>query len=170
MEQKHTSENTSINTITKVYNQIQFESGTILLDYGGGKYDTNTEYLADMGIRCLVYDPYNRSEEHNKIVIDFIEDIEGADYIVCANVLNVIEEDEIILDILEHIKSLIHEDGKIYIQIYESDKSGQGEVTTKGYQRNQRTITYRSLIQEVFIKRDWTISRKSNIFEVRPNR
>ena len=44
MEQKYSSKDTSINVVNKVYKQYLFNANSKILDYGGGKYDTNKEY------------------------------------------------------------------------------------------------------------------------------
>lgn len=163
MKQEYTSAKTSINTVTKIYKNIEFVMGSEVLDYGGGKYDTNTEYLKERGVNCYVFDPYNRTEEHNQKVLDYFRYRQGSDYIVCANVLNVIKEDFIIIEILHNIKQLISEKGIIYIQIYEGGKQSIGKRTIKGYQRNQKTVDYETFLRVVF-NENWNISRKSNIF------
>jgi hypothetical protein len=45
MSQEFSSKNTSVNTITKVYKRFKFKANSLILDYGGGKYDTNKAYL-----------------------------------------------------------------------------------------------------------------------------
>ena len=35
------------------------------LDIGGGKYDSVTEMYSEHGAENVVYDPFNRSAEHN---------------------------------------------------------------------------------------------------------
>ena len=149
IKQKYTSADTSINTISAVYKLIDTPN-TVILDYGGGKYDTNAEYMMQ---KCnspvLVFDPYNRTQEHNSKVIQFFK-LNPAKIAVCSNVLCVIKEDEVILDILENIKSLMAENGLLYIRVYERDRNGIGCRTTKGWQRNQKTEDYIPFIQQVF--------------------
>jgi len=161
MKQEHTSDKTSINTVTKLYNSVFFPPGTEILDYGGGKYDTNTNLLKSRGVVCKVYDPYNRSLEHNTDVLVYFTN--GADVIVCANVLNVIKEDTVITNVLKHIDQLLKSNGTAYIQIYEGDKTGEGKKTSKGFQRNQKTICYLPLITSVFSN----VTRKGNIFTIK---
>ena len=43
-EQLYSSADTSINTVSAVYKYIDAPN-TVILDYGGGKYDTNVEYM-----------------------------------------------------------------------------------------------------------------------------
>lgn len=162
--QKYKSEKTSINTVTKVYKRFNFKSNSLILDYGGGKYDTNKKFMEDKGHKLLVYDPYNRDSNHNNKVLDEINVHNGADIIVCANVLNVILEDEIIDDILENLMKYTNEFSIIYIQIYEGDKSGIGKVTSKGFQRNLKSSYYISYLEKIF--KDYNIRQFGNIFEL----
>lgn len=166
MVQKYTSKDTSINTVSAVYKKVNFLKGTAILDYGGGRYDTNKKYMKDnFNCNVLVYDPYNRSIEHNQKVRQYFEK-SPALFVVCSNVLNVIQEDIIILNILGDIYKLMDKQGTLYIKIYERDKSGIGCETNKGWQRNQRTDAYIVYIQQVFgINCD--IKKKNNILIVK---
>jgi hypothetical protein len=160
MKQEYTSANTSINAITSIYNKVTFPKGTEILDYGGGRYDTNANHLKPSGVLLKVYDPYNRTPKHNEAVLRHFKS--GAEVIVCANVLNVIKEDEVILNVLRHINMLLK--GTAYIQIYEGDKTGNSKQTSKGYQRNQKTAEYIKLLDNVFDSS--IIKRKGNILIV----
>ena len=149
IKQQYTSANTSINTVSAVYKLIDTPN-TVILDYGGGKYDTNAEYmLQKCNSRVLVFDPYNRTPEHNSKVIQYFK-LNPAKIVVCSNVLCVIKEYEIILDILGNIRDLMDNYGILYIRVYERDKTGVGCSTTKGWQRNQSRESYIPLIQQVF--------------------
>lgn len=70
-----------------------------------------------------------------------------------------IAEPEVIRDVLETIKHLAKNKAKVVFAIYEGDKTGKGKVTTKGYQRNQKTADYMKLINEYF---DYT-HKKGNL-------
>ena len=162
--QEYTSEKTSINKVTKVYKRFKFKENSIILDYGGGKYDTNKEYMKTLGCNLLVYDPYNRTEIENSYALNYVMSNGGADFIVCANVLNVIKEDDILLDILNNLLLYANSSTKFYIQVYEGDKSGIGKETVKGYQRNEKTLNYIQMIKMVF--KNYNIKRYENIYEV----
>lgn len=140
--QKYTSAKTSVNTLTKVYTKMDFSRGDVILDYGGGKYDTNKDYMKTMGKVLYVYDPFNRPEAENKEVIHQIITRGGADYVVCANVLNVIAEDYVIQEILTNVWNFTKPGGIMYIQIYEGNKTGNMEPTTRGFQRNWKADNY----------------------------
>lgn len=152
MTQEYTSKNTSINStkLPKIFSLVHFDSGTTNIDYGGGKFDNATEYLSKMDVRNYIYDPYNRTEEHNRKVIDLINERGGADTATCSNVLNVIKEPEIRQNILENIKRLVKPEGNIYITVYEGSGDGNETPTKAGYQLNKKTEDYLEEIRRVF--------------------
>jgi hypothetical protein len=164
MSQEFSSKNTSVNTITKVYKRFKFKANSLILDYGGGKYDTNKAYLESLGHSCYVYDPYNRSKEENELALSSVLSRGGADVVVCANVLNVIKEDSIIQEILQDILNYVHLGSKVYIQIYEGNKSGVGLPTSRGYQRNEVTSQYLDMIKKVYAPNK--IFKHGNIYEI----
>lgn len=150
LNQQYTSQDTSINVINKVYTKGKYVKGSNILDYGGGKYDSNIEYMEQKGCRVIVYDPYNRSEEYNKNTMDFVSN-NLIHYIVCSNVLNVIKEDNIITEIIKNILEIKQKNNgcKVYISVYEGDKTGNQKETTKGWQRNQKTSCYIEFIKNL---------------------
>lgn len=166
LKQEYTSKDTCINTVSAIYKQIGFGMFSTILDYGGGKYDTNAQYMKEeRECTVLVYDPYNRTPEHNRKVLKHFTN-RPAHFVVCSNVLNVIKEDEIILHILRHIYSLMNKNGFLYIKVYERDKSGIGCRTTKGWQRNQRLVDYIPFIEKAFGKH-CEIEKKKDIIVVK---
>lgn len=150
--QEFTSENTSINSkkLPAVFNMVSFNPGTVNLDYGGGRFDNVAEYLEQYDVVNLVYDPYNRSSEHNREVIRLIREHGGADTATCSNVLNVIKEREVRLNVLKNISKLVKAGGTIYITVYEGKGNNEGTPTKSGYQLNRKTADYLEEIQEVF--------------------
>jgi hypothetical protein len=153
-----------VNTVSAVYKRKKIPAGSIVLDYGGGKYDANIEYMKKKGVEVKVYDPYNRNEDYNEKTLNYFK-ANPAKYIVCANVLCVIKEDECILNILENIKKYSAPNATIYIQVYERNKDGLG-ISTKDdcWQRNQKTKEYLPFVNKVFTNAD--ISLKGKIIEV----
>ena len=130
----HTSAKTSRNIIPSAFKG--FVVGPVNLDIGGGKYDTATEFLKEKNITNLVYDPFNRSVEHNQEVMSQVK-TNGCDTITCLNVLNVIQKDERI-EIYKHIKSLLETThcGKVILQTYAGNRSGVAEFTDDVNQNN----------------------------------
>lgn len=169
-EQEYSSADTSINSgkLPAVFNMINFKSGSINLDYGGGKFDNAAAYLAEKyDATNLVYDPYNRTAKHNSEVIKEIRANDGADTATCSNVLNVIQEESARIKVLENIKKLVKPSGEVYITVYEGNGSGQGKVTqnNKSYQLNKKTADYLEEIQSVFPD----ATRKGKLIIAHPN-
>lgn len=85
---------------------VDFTPGQVVIDFGGGKFDNSVNYLKDKDVTLLVYDPYNRSAEHNKEVLRVIRENGGADAAINSNVLNVIKEPEARQQVLKNIKKI----------------------------------------------------------------
>lgn len=160
-DQKISSANTSINSskLPAIFRLVKFEPDTLNLDYGGGKFDNAAEYLAQQNVTNLVYDPYNRSTQHNAEVLQKVRENGGADTITISNVLNVIAEPEARLTVLRNAKKLVKPGGNVYITVYEGNKSGEGTETKSGYQLNKSTADYIDEIASVFS----TVNRKGKL-------
>lgn len=154
-EQEFSSANTSINSskLPAVFNKVKFNPGTINLDYGGGKFDNATEFLANQDVDNLIFDKFNRSDEHNKNVIKKIRQNGGADTATCSNVLNVIKERDIrVNEVIKNIYSLLKSGGTAYFTVYEGTGAGDSRETKAGYQLNKKTADYVEEIEEIFGK------------------
>lgn len=151
-QQEFTSERTSINStkLPAIYKLINIPSGSVAIDYGGGKFDNAVEYMRDLGVTLYVYDPYNRTDEHNREVIKAVRKNGGADYAICSNVLNVIKEPSIRTEVLKNIKTLLKSTGKLYLTVYEGRGDGAEGETKSGYQLNKPTAGYLEEIREIF--------------------
>lgn len=152
ISQEFTSENTSINSnkLPAIFKMVSFEPGTTNIDYGGGRFDNVAEYLTQYDVINLVYDPYNRTSEHNKEVLRTLRRAGGADTATCSNVLNVIKEPEVRKNVLENISKIVKPGGKVYITVYEGSGKGDEGPTKAGYQLNRKTADYLEEIQQVF--------------------
>lgn len=151
-EQEYDSANTSINStkLPAVYKMISFPKGSVGVDYGGGKFDNAVESLAEQGVTLHVYDPYNRSAEHNRGVLNALRSNGGADFAVCSNVLNVIKEPEARMNVLKNIKKITKSGKPVYVTVYEGSGTGNEGPTKSGYQLNRKTADYLEEIQQVF--------------------
>jgi hypothetical protein len=148
--QKISSAATSVKQVPAILNkilQVMDHPGSFLaytsdvLDMGGGKYDLLTARFREMGIRNWVYDPFNRSPEHNAFVVEMLT-TKRADNAVCSNVLNVIKDpfDRKVMHRL--LQSMTKEDGLVFFTVYEGDGSSVGRKTSKGWQANKPTKSY----------------------------
>lgn len=151
-DQEFDSAKTSINSnkLPAVYRMISFPAGSIGVDFGGGSFDNAVEYINDLGATLLVYDPYNRSAEHNRQVIKMLKDNGGADWAVNSNVLNVIKEPEARKAVLKNISKITKPNAPIYITVYEGRGDRKEGPTKAGYQLNRKTQDYLEEIQKVF--------------------
>ena len=154
--QKYTSASTSINKsklpkgYTTVGKHFGWTKGTTHLDIGGGRFDNAIEHLATHGVNAHVYDPYNRSEEHNTNALAKAGNGQ-ADTVSLFNVLNVIDDPEHHTSALQLAHSSLKTKGKLFVGVYEGDKSGKGKQTGKdSYQRNEKIDAYLPTIQKVF--------------------
>lgn len=151
-DQEYDSAATSINStkLPAIYRMIKLQPGTVGVDFGGGKFDNAIEYLRDQDVTLCVYDPYNRSAEHNREVLRTLRANRGADFAINSNVLNVIKEPEARKGVLENIKKITKSGAPIYITVYEGRGDAKEGVTKSGYQLNRKTADYLEEIQEVF--------------------
>lgn len=152
VDQEYDSAATSINSnkLPAIYKMVSFNPGDVIVDFGGGKFDNAVEYIKDKGATLVVYDPYNRSAEHNREVLKILRENGGADAAVNSNVLNVIKEPEARKNVLENIARITKPGAPIYITVYEGKGDGQEGPTKSGYQLNRKTADYLEEIQEVF--------------------
>lgn len=167
-DQEYDSSKTSINKgkTPAVFKLVKsWKPDTINLDYGGGKYDSATEYLKSLGVTNLIYDKYNRDNTHNNKVLKLIRNNGGADTATCSNVLNVIKEANVRNSILRNIKSLLKPNGTLYITVHEGNKDAVEGPTKSGYQLNRKTEGYLDEIREVFPDAE----RKGKLIIAHPN-
>ena len=156
VKQKYGSGNTSLRQVAAGFKKIEFQPGTVNLDLGGGKYDEGTKYLAERGVKNLVFDPVNRDSEHNQQIFEAVKN-GGVDTVTCNNVLNVIKEsaarDNVILQCAKALKP----GGTAYFTVYEGDGNGTGRQSqADSWQEHRKTADYMEEIKrhfkDVFLK------------------
>ena len=153
--QEITSADTSINSerLPAGYNNLikknVFKKGQSVIDIGGGKFDNAVEKLKTLGARLYVYDPFNRTQEHNDRVVEAVAD-GAADIAVSNNTLNVINEDANVMRVIAQAHNALKQNGKAYFTVYEGDRSGVSKLTSKGFQRNLPTTAYIDAVKKVF--------------------
>ena len=146
MYQQYTSAKTCVNQVPAAFKRIEWIPGTVNLDYGGGRFDTATNYLYEQGVTNLVFDPFNRSMEHN---IGVLHHRVRANTATLCNVLNVVKERCTRHQILKNLKSLVKREGQIYISCYRG-RGTEPTVTTRGWQENRPLETYLEEVHAVF--------------------
>jgi hypothetical protein len=137
--------------------------GMTVLDFGGGKYDLATKFLASKGIKNLVFDT-QLTAEHNDAVIKHAK-THGVDAVTLNNVLNVVPE-EIGHEILEQISELIGPETPILVSVYEGDGTGIQSPTRA--QRNLKAIKYLPMLEKAFSTRE--IKKSADSFYILPEK
>lgn len=155
--QEFTSAATSINKAklptgySTVHKKLKgWKPDTLHIDIGGGKFDNAVEFLGNLGVEAHVYDPFNRTPEHNQRVMERVGK-QGADTASMFNVLNVIKEPEYRIEALRTAHKTLKPGGRIFIGIYEGDRSGVGKRTkADSWQNNMPTAAHLDEVREVF--------------------
>jgi hypothetical protein len=154
MRQEYTSAKTSIKQVPAGFNIVDkhfgWQPNTVNLDIGGGKYDLMTEKLLEKNATNLVYDPYNRSLEHNlKIVYRITET--SVDTVTIFNVLNVIKERLIQLEVLYLAKSALKVGGYVFVRSTYMNPAKVSGLTKSGtFQHYLTQKEYLEIVKEVF--------------------
>lgn len=140
VNQKYNSAKTSRKQIPALHRHHTLFNQYVL-DYGGGRYDLGVNYLRDLGFDAEVYDPFNRSMEHNRKVL---ASRRCWDTVLLSNVLNVIAEKEVRVEIIKHCLKLGKE---LFITVYYDSIKEEGE-TKDGYQMQKPLRFYKNEIEE----------------------
>jgi hypothetical protein len=154
VKQEYTSAKTSLNQVPAGFKIVDKYFGwkpfTNNLDIGGGKYDLMTQALAEKGVVNLIYDPYNRSKEHNiDVILSCTECI--IDTVTIFNVLNVIQEREIQIDVLEMAYEELKDGGHVFVRSTYMNPAKASGVTKSGtYQHYMTQKEYLEMVKEVF--------------------
>lgn len=150
--QKYSSADTSLDQVARLFGIIAreggFSPGTTNLDIGGGRFERTTLFLRELGVRNLVFDCFNRSEEHNLAVLKEVSK-HRADTVTCANVLNVIQEPSARSRVIDRCARYIKPDGTAFFSVYYDSKRAPGK-TNKGWQEQRPLASYEEEIRAHF--------------------
>jgi hypothetical protein len=141
---------TSVNCsrVPALFKHVELERGTVNLDLGGGKCDTQTAYLKRRGVKNLVLDPYNRPAAQTRKVERELLRRGEVDTVTLSNVLNVIPGKAERRTVLETARAAAP---VAFISVYEGDRSGRGRRTRTGsFQANRRLRAYEREVRAVF--------------------
>ena len=149
-----TSKNTSINTnkmpaIWRKINYVFMPKDGRIVDYGAGQWKTQnlvTEFLSSVfsaacqGVYYNSYDPYWNTEQENQETLSHLTKKKDCELCICANVLNVIDDDEVVKKIITEVTQA----KRWAFQIYEGDKTGISRYSNdeSNFQRHAKTINY----------------------------
>ena len=148
--QKYSSAETSINSskLPAIYGKLakMHLCDCSLLDYGCGKYLKYIKtWCKARNIHYLPYDAFNQPQKVNEASLLAARKAERL-VVVCSNVLNVIEEDEVVQNIVE---TLISFKAPVFATVYEGDGNGKGRATKRDcWQRNEKLRQYARFFPE----------------------
>jgi hypothetical protein len=156
MQQKYSSAKTSLKQVPagiKIVDQrFGWQANTINFDIGGGKYDLMTKKLLEKNVTNLVFDPYNRSQEHNEQILSICRRF-LADTVTIFNVLNVIEEYDIQIAVLNLALEMLKDGGMLYVRSTYMNPKGKSGVTKSGtFQHHKTQKEYLEIVKQVFPK------------------
>lgn len=116
-----------------------------MIDIGGGKFDIAIEVAKAYDAKVSIYDPYNRTAEHNEKVMS-----SAYDCAIISNVLNVIDSEDARKQVL---LTAYNKADVVLITVYEGDRSGIGRQTgSDSWQENRVTADYIREVEAVFPK------------------
>lgn len=148
-----TSKSTAGKRLPSIYSKVNkiygWERNTYNLDIGGGPWKILTNKLRQHRVKNLVYDPYNVTKTRNNKVLN-IALKNKVETVTISNVLNVVPFKKDRIAILCLAKKYIKKDGRIYITIYEGDKSGIGKINKDSFQQNTKLRWYLSTVKKIF--------------------
>lgn len=119
MKQRFTSKQTSINgtkapAVYSMKRAVNVMTGKTVVDIGGGRFDTAVEAARVYGAAVSIYDPFNRTPEHNAAVLAGSYDVA-----VISNVLNVIDSEAARGDV---VRLAATKAAALLITVYEADR------------------------------------------------
>lgn len=126
-----------------------FRRGTRNIDIGAGRFDKATQFLAELGVENIPFDPVNRDSATNQRAVESVR-TKPADTATVHNVLNVIDNDTVMEGVINQAARAITAKGTAIFTIYEGDRSGVGRATKAGYQRNAKASSYVSSMRKYF--------------------
>jgi anion-transporting ArsA/GET3 family ATPase len=137
------------------------------LDIGGGRFNLVTNYLKDIGVTNLIYDPFCRDSRENQATADYLIETGLVDTVTCCNVLNVIPSEQERAGVILMAALALKEGGKAFFQVYEKDKHGTGTVSLRRtYQTNRRAREYLEEVERFF---DDVVVKKNTLVASWPN-
>ena len=144
---RYSSEKASIKHVPALFRFLEWKKGTKNLDYGAGKYDLTTKYLSSLGVKNIVYDPYNRTPSENSIALDCYD----YDTATLCNILNVIPHRMERIISIETACMRVIKGGKIYICAWVGNNSGNPKISKSNtWQANKKLESYIDEIKLAF--------------------
>lgn len=156
MKQRFTSRQTSINStkapaVYSMKRAVDAMTGKRVVDIGGGRFDTAAEAARVYGAAVSIYDPFNRTPEHNAAVLAGSYDIA-----VISNVLNVIDSEAARGDV---VRLAATKAAALLITVYTAADS---------WQENRRTADYMEEIAAALP--GWNVARFGRLIQATQKR
>ena len=152
MKQNFTSKGTSINCskLPRAY-RFPVPSDSVVVDYGCGRYTEHLQRSAiERGWTWYGFDPFNRTDAENGPAVDVLQS-RSADYVICSNVLNVIDSDAAVNDVIRTATDAARI--AAIFTVYEGNGTGTGKQTGRdSFQRNEKRAAYVSRIESIGYK------------------
>jgi hypothetical protein len=123
--------------------------GACNFDIGAGPYENFSLALAELSVLNIPYDPENLSDEQNLKTLHAIMIGEVATATI-SNVFNVLPNNQQRAMLLRMAFKALKEGGRIFITVYEGDRSWKGKATRDGWQANLPLSDYVGIVQTVF--------------------
>lgn len=145
------SAKTSLNQIPFLHKWIarSYQSrGKHVFDFGAGKEGKVDEFMEQKEFGYWPYDPFNRSEQVNNLSLTALP---ACDFIVCSNVLNVLED--------QHLETAIDELSAFtfatkmrvcYVTVYHKSSLPKNRKVGDHFQRNEPLDWYKEKLEEKF--------------------
>lgn len=147
MKQRFTSKQTSINStkapaVYSMKRAVNVMTGKTVVDIGGGRFDTAAEAARVYGAAVSIYDPFNRTPEHNAAVLAGSYDV---------------------------VRLAATKAAALLITVYEGDGSGTGRQTAAdSWQENRRTADYMDEIAAALP--GWNVARFGRLIQATQKR
>lgn len=110
-------------------------SQPVIFDFGAGKKGKLDAFFFEKMIGYLPYDPFNRSNGEN---FDSLMEIGKADFVICCNVLNVLEDEALESTIAKlHKLTMNTKKGKCFLSVYHKPNLPINRQVNGYFQRNQ---------------------------------
>ena len=140
---------------------VDVMTGKTVVDIGGGRFDTAAEAARVYGAAVSIYDPFNRTPEHNAAVLAGSYDVA-----VISNVLNVIDSDAARGEV---VQLAAQKAAALLITVYEGDGSGTGRQTAAdSWQENRGTADYMGEIAAALP--GWNVARFGRLIQATQKR
>jgi len=154
LKQQYSSARTSLKQVPAGFKIVDkyfgWQPDTLNLDIGGGKYDLMSEKLLEKKVVNLIYDPYNRSAEHNQAILVKCDSF-PIDTVTIFNVLNVIKERENQMGVILQASNRLKEGGHVFVRSTYMNPAKVSGVTKSGtFQHYMTQKEYLEMVKIVF--------------------